>query len=257
MNPDLTKLSSTVLLVLLSLWLGRVERAREQAGARDPKRNPPKVVKRAPGDLSAGEAVLRVQVTGADGEWINLGTSRESYESVSAAPTLQCAGFSVRTESGSTLALREAVPLEISKVYGARRKVIESLTGPEGIAHVFSFEVSAGTWIWIHGRIADDGSAGTPFRETPTRQLDPSGDKYRLSGEEPAAATNAAGAGCWTLLAIAVAIFGVGALYFGWIGAWWAFMGVFAVLTLLGLVAMPAKPARATESAPDGEKRAP
>jgi hypothetical protein len=227
-------------LAALCVTFHRVERGREDAlsgGVPDAARKP---ARRAMGDLSPGEAILRVQVPAGGDKPVNLGTSKESYESVSASPTLSCTGVSLVAEDGTPLELPAGASLEIRAIYGARRNVIESITEPTGVVHVFSFEVLPGTWLWRHGRLPEAAGQSSPFRDGP-RRIEPRGQAIVLSGEEiPQDPTR--GSSCWLALLTAILLGSIPPIVLSWDTVWAIVACTAGVFFIMGLVAMPPKP---------------
>jgi hypothetical protein len=245
---QLVEASVTGGLVALCLWFRRVELGREQARDALAAASSPARLKRAASDLTPGPALLRVQVAGAEGAWINLGTSHESYESLSANPTLDGLGSSMLTEDGRPLSLSPGAPLDIQKVYGARRNVLESITKPGGVVHLFSFEVLSGTWLWLRGRLAEEAAPGTPFRAGAARRIEPMGKAYVLYGEEPTLPTSSSGAGCWIVLVIVTLLASVVPILLSSTEAWTWVTVVAVILAIGGVWLLPERPA-----APTGE----
>lgn len=137
------------------------ERVRQQNEKRRADGGVTPIEQRKPGTVR-----LRVHVVG-EGS-VNLGSSTESADSVSGAPTLETVPFVVEDERGQRFSIAEKTELRVRSLAGARRNLLESITKEGGgIAQRFSFEVDPSATFVLQARFPETKDSPGAFREGP------------------------------------------------------------------------------------------
>lgn len=119
-----------------------------------------------PEERRAGTVRIRVHVVG-EGS-VNLGSSTESADSVSGAPTLESTAFVVEDDQGQRFSIAEKTELRVRTLAGARRNLLESVTKEGGgIAQRFSFEVDPSATFVLQAKFPETKDSQGAFREGP------------------------------------------------------------------------------------------
>lgn len=169
-----------------------------------------------------------------DGEWIVLGSSEEeSFESLSATPTLTSSGFALDVE-GTRIAIGSGSKVEIRAIEGARRAPLDALTTAQGMKTRFTFEVRPGTLLYT--------DASTPHLQ-PYRTHEAPKTSIVLAGSKAAAMRReTAFPGCWMMLMVPGVTGALIATLSSAHTVAWVFLGVMALLVVIGITALPSVP---------------
>jgi hypothetical protein len=181
----------------------------------------------------AEPATISGRVVG-DGEWIVLGSSEEeSFESMSATPTLRSEGFVMEID-GRRVEIARGTQVEIRAIEGARRAPLEAMTTGQGLKTRFTFEVRPGTLLFTE--------AATPQLHAYRDQVAPQTSMVLAGSAATVLRKETAFPGCWMMIMVPGVFGALGATLLGWSQLAWALIAGTAVLLGLGYTAMPSLP---------------
>ncbi len=220
------ELAFFAVLAVLCLVGWRVEGARVDAWQGNPKTGQPKSVRRL---FAVGAA-----------PWVRLGNSEEqSFETVSANPTLTSAGFELRSEDGETLKVPIGVKVQVRSIDGARRVPLEAITSGGAVRPRFTFEVPPDLALFTTHKQRE--RALVAYRSS-AAVLDITGGQPLVLTSSPGSLIAGAYPGCWLMILVP---FVIGGALSAWLVGPPAALtaGLTAlVLMLIGWAALPERP---------------
>lgn len=152
--------------VLVGVWMFVTDRREKARVERENVKRRESGGVTPPDERRGGITRIRVHVVG-DAS-VNLGSSIESADSVSGAPTLETTAFVVEDEKGQRFAIAEHSELRVRTLAGARRNLLESVTKEGGgIAQRFSFQVDPSATFVLEAKFPEVLGSQGAFREGP------------------------------------------------------------------------------------------
>jgi hypothetical protein len=114
------------------------------------------------GSMAPGPTRLLVRAVpeSEGGEFATLGESMESGEKPSGAPRLDAYDVVLETNAGALVRVAKGTTLNVIKLVGARRTLLETRTTNDGVSQRYTFEVPKGVQFWIEGTLPTERPDG-------------------------------------------------------------------------------------------------
>ncbi|MGZ3421153.1 MAG: hypothetical protein ACXWUG_05520 [Polyangiales bacterium] len=178
-------------------------------------------------------SVVSARVVG-QGEWIVLGSSEEeSFESMSASPTLLSAGFELDLD-GRRVEIAPNTKVETHSIEGARRAPLDAMTTAQGMKTRFTFEVRPGTLVYT--------DAALPQLHAYRAHGAPNTAIVLAGTRETVVRKDTAFPGCWIFILVPGVFGGLIATLAGGVEVAWVFVAFTVALLVFGYVALPSVP---------------
>lgn len=191
----------------------------------------------------AAKELLEVTASLASGtsEWVVLGTSEDTFDSLDANPALVAASFLLRAADGRRFLVPRGSVVNIASIDGARRLPAEGVTKGGEVKVNFTFEVRPTQTLYIDPKGLTALPPDDAYRAGPAELAPALEAPLTLMGEPKAPGATTAAPGCW----VAPLLVSIAGLWLGHGGIYRWILGPVALLLLFVLyVALPTVPSK-------------